>query len=75
MLILSLTISTFYVGGNCSSCTGKIVKGTADQGDANFLNESSKPELANTYILTCVAYPTSDMTIETDKEEELMEKM
>lgn len=35
--------------------------------------DSGMPELAKTYILTCVAYPLSDMTIETDMVGELMD--
>lgn len=52
--------------GVCTTCAAQILEGTVDQSEGMGVS----PELQNEgYVLLCVAYPRSNLKIESEKEE------
>ncbi|QLE45880.1 2Fe-2S iron-sulfur cluster binding domain-containing protein (plasmid) [Nostoc sp. C052] len=54
--------------GVYSTCTGKLVDGSVDQSEQSYLDDE---QIAQGYVLICIAHPTSDCTIITHKQEEI----
>ena len=57
--------------GVCTTCAAKIIgEGTVDQSEGMGVGTDMQ---AQGYVLLCVAYPRSDLKIETEKEDEVYE--
>jgi ferredoxin len=57
--------------GVCTTCAAQLLEGTVEQSDGMGLS----PELQTEgYALLCVAYPRSNLKIETEKEDEVYDR-
>lgn len=52
--------------GVCTTCAAQLRSGTVDQSDGMGISRELQD---NGYALLCVAYPQSDLVLETEKEE------
>ncbi|MBW4518387.1 MAG: 2Fe-2S iron-sulfur cluster binding domain-containing protein [Scytolyngbya sp. HA4215-MV1] len=63
---IGLDLPSSCTAGVCTTCAAQVLEGTVDQSDGMGIS----PELqAQGYALLCVAYPRSNLKIETEKED------
>ncbi|PFH37030.1 ferodoxin FD [Besnoitia besnoiti] len=55
-------------GGSCSTCAGKLLKGSVDGSEQVYLDENQQKK---GYVLLCTAYPKEDCTVVTHQEDAL----
>jgi ferredoxin len=66
----NIDLPTSCSAGVCTTCAAKIISGEVEQGDGMGVSLELQ---AQGYVLLCVAYPRSDLKIETEKEDEVYE--
>lgn len=61
-----LELPSSCTAGVCTTCAAQILEGTVDQTDGMGVSQELQQQ---GYALLCVAYPRSNLKIETEKEE------
>jgi ferredoxin len=63
---LGLPLPNSCNAGICTTCAAQITEGTVEQSDAMGVSSELREQ---GYALLCVAYPRSDLKLETEKED------
>ena len=64
----SLDLPSSCNAGVCTTCAAKLLSGTVDQSEGMGVSTELQAE---GYVLLCVAYPRSDVRLESSKEDEV----